>query len=243
MHFTHQSPRSPLKVRVLIATAALALLSTDAAIAQQSATVSPWVLGASFGLTTNPPPQFADSWFYGPEDGPYPAGDICAPGRFVSFGVLGGRRLTSWLRTDLAAAANVEFNGCNITYVVEGFQYARIQYLGRLPGYAHFTLVARSVLESPGKPGFRPRLIAGIGCICEKRVPLGQLGAGFSAGSMHTRFALEAGGQVSHFNWARRITRGNSTAESDIIRVDSGSSTPAAFWLRVGVEYFPLANR
>jgi hypothetical protein len=234
----------PPKVRAVITTVTIAFVASNTANAQQTQKLSPWVLGAALGMTTKPSAAFVDGFYYASVDGPYDWRG-CVPSKFMSFGVLGGRRISSWLRTDLAVAGNIESNDCYaIVYIGPFGPYARVEYLGRIPGYAHFTVIARTVLERQNKPGFRPRAVASIGCMCDKRIPLGQLGAGFSAGSLHTRFALEAGGQIAHFSWTRRITGEDFPAgRPPLLLEERGASTPGQFWLRMGVEYTPQAQR
>src|SRR5262249_37873052 len=113
-----------------------------------------------------------------------------------------------------------------------------IEYRGRTPGYLHSTLVARAVVEKQEWAELRPRIIAGAGCICEKRIPLAQLGLGLSAGNPRARWSLEAGGQISALHWTRVIMPDYRPPEPlVVIKSESGTSTPRQFWFRVGFEY------
>jgi hypothetical protein len=237
-----------VSARPAVATLILVLAAFHPADAQQTSNKSPWVIGTAFGLTSDPPTAFFEGPYTAPTNGPHDLSGWCLPKTFVSFGFLAGRRLSSWLRTDVAAAAHVESNQCNIATPVSsgpGDQGSVwVEYRGRTPNYAHSTLIARVVAEKQDGGGLRPRIVAGAGCICEKRIPLAQVGLGLSAGSSRTRWSLEAGGQISHFTWTRVIMPEYRPPEPLIvIETEKGTSTPRQFWVRVGFEYTPSSQQ
>jgi hypothetical protein len=241
MYSRLQAAAIPLKVRAVISTVTIAFVASNTAAAQQTSETSPWIIGTAFGITSDPPIAFFEGPYTAPTNGPYDYSG-CWPGAFASFGFLAGRRLNAWLRSDVVLAAHADANACQQSFTDDRdpASYVWIEYRGRTPGYLHSTLVARAVVEKQDAEGISPRMIAGVGCICEKRIPLAQLGLGLSAGNARTRVSLEAGGQFSRFTWTRVIMPDYRPPQPLIvIKSESGTSTPRQYWLRIGVEYIP----
>jgi hypothetical protein len=231
-------PTTSLQIFCMLALAAPLPLSA------QRDSLPSWSFGAAFGFTTSPPAAFEPGIFDAALDRPSNP-TSCAPSVLPSFGLMAGRRLAQWLRTDLVVAAHIQSGGCEYTTITggSGSGNTTVQYIGKSVGYDHFTMVLRGVFERSPITTFKPRLIAGLGCICEKLVPIAQVGTGVTAGSPKARFTLEAGAQISRIAWTRRLTdfsRASNTPPMEWLQ--EGTSFPAQIFVRLGFEGSPSAS-
>ena len=227
-----QRRRGPADIRLVLVVAILFIVPYSLPAQARS---QPWVFGASFGLTTSPPTQF-----YTDAMDASKGTSSCAPNLLPSLNAFAGRRFVSWLRTDLALAAHIARSRCDVAVNSGSFiDITTLQYVGRSTGYDFVAITLRGVVESAPTDA-QSRLIAAIGCICEKHIPLVQLGAGLSAGGQHARFTMEAGGQLLRIPWARLLRQYDSASQAITMEwIERGTSWRSQIWIKVGVEAAP----